>query len=268
MISASLVLFENDSEQYSRAIKSFLNGCDGLLIIFDNSPRPLNNDLFKHSRVRYIHSDINLGFGAAHNKAVAAIEGSPKYHLILNPDIIFDDQVIPHIERVMRSNLEIGALMPRVNFPDGSSQQLCKMLPTPVDLIFRRFIPVKFFHNYINNCYELRDLPENRIVDVPVISGCFLMVNLDIFRALGGFDNRYFMYLEDVDLVRRIGVISRVVYEPRIKVIHEYAKGSYRSKKLLGYHIISAFRYFMKWGWFIDSYRRKKNSSVISYLNK
>ena len=268
MISASLVLYKNDSEQYSRAIRSFLNGCDGILIVVDNSPYPLDNELFRHNRVRYLHSDINLGFGVGHNKAVAAIEELSEFHLILNPDIIFGEEVIPHLVEVMRSNPEIGALMPRVNYPDGSLQRLCKMLPTPVDLIFRRFIPVKSLRNYINNRYELHDLPQDRLVDVPTISGCFLIVKLRLFRSLGGFDNRYFMYLEDVDLVRRIGPIARVVYDPRVNVIHGYDKGSYHNKKLLGYHMISAFRYFKKWGWLIDSYRKGRNSVVISYLQQ
>jgi GT2 family glycosyltransferase len=268
MISGSLVLYKNNSKQYTRAIRSFLNGCDGLLTVIDNSPVPLNNDLFGHNRVRYVHSGINLGFGVAHNKAVSLIKELPEFHLILNPDINFGEEVIPHLLGVMRNNPKIGALMPRVNYPDGSLQHLCKRLPTPVDLIFRRFIPVKSLRDYINNRYELHDLPQNSLSDVPVISGCFLIVRLDLFRILGGFDNRYFMYLEDVDLVRRIGAVARVVYDPRVNVIHEYAKGSYHNKKLLGYHMISAFRYFTKWGWLIDSYRKDRNSAVISCLQQ
>ena len=95
-----------------------------------------------------------------------------------------------------------------------------------------------------------------------------MILRSELLRALGGFDEQYFMYLEDVDLVRRIGSVARVVYDPRVSVTHEYAKGSYRNKKLLGYHMISAFLYFTKWGWCCDSYRRNKNLAVISYLQK
>jgi GT2 family glycosyltransferase len=267
MISGSLVLYKNDSEQYSQAIRSFLNGCDGILTVVDNSPTALDNDLFRHNRVRYIHSGINLGFGVAHNKAVAVIEESTEFHLFLNPDIIFGEEVIPHLVEVMRNNPEIGALMPRVNYPDGSLQRLCKMLPTPIDLIFRRFVPIKSLRSHINNRYELHKLSQNILIDVPTISGCFLVVRLDLFRRVGGFDNRYFMYLEDVDLVRRIGSFARVVYDPSVNVIHEYGKESYRNKKLLGYHILSAIKYFNKWGWLFDSVRRKRNS-IMLYANR
>lgn len=267
-LSGSLVLFHNDPNLYGQAIQSFLNGCDGLLYIVDNSSMPLEHVLFCHPRVRYIFLDRNLGFGAAHNQAISLAGVESDLHLILNPDISFGIDVISHLLSVMQSTPEIGALMPRVNYPDGSLQRLCKLLPTPIDLILRRFIPIKSVQVEINHRYELHNLRQDKLVDVPTISGCFMMVRTNILRKIGGFDERYFMYLEDVDLVRRIGLTNRVVYDPRVSVTHEYAKGSYRNKKLLGYHMMSAFRYFTKWGWWFDSYRRYKNSTVILYLQK
>jgi GT2 family glycosyltransferase len=251
------------------AVKSFLEGVDGgVLVISDNSEVQLTHTLLHHPNVRYIFNDNNIGFGAAHNKAIEVVGEMSDFHLIMNPDIIFGVDVIPHLISVMHANPDIGVIMPRVNYPDGSLQRLCKLLPTPVDLIFRRFIPIKLIQNFINHRYELHDLPQDRLVDVPTISGCFLIVRTELLRIYGGFDERYFMYLEDVDLVRRIGLTNRVVYDPRVSVTHEYAKGSYRNKKLLGYHMISAFRYFKKWGWWFDSHRRNKNATVISYLQK
>ena len=263
MITGSLVLYKNSSVQYSQLIMSFLNGCVGSLFIVDNSPVPLRNDLFQHSRVFYFHSGSNLGFGSGHNRAIELIGGSSRFHLILNPDVFFDKDVIPHLVSVMEDNQDIGALMPRVNNPDGSLQYLCKRLPTPIDLIIRRFIPIKLLHDYANNRLELHDLPQDRLVDVPIISGCFLLVRGDLFNTIGGFDNRYFMYLEDVDLVRRIGSLARVVYDPRVCITHAHEKGSYRNMKLLGYHIASAIKYFNKWGWFFDSTRRKRNAVML-----
>ena len=156
--------------------------------------------------------------------------------------------------------------MPRINYPDGTLQRLCKLLPTPVDLILRRFVPVRSVQNAINNRYEMHDLPQDCLVDVPTISGCFLIVRTELIRRLGGFDERFFMYLEDVDLVRRIGDIARVVYEPKVSVTHAYAKGSYRNKKLLAYHIASAVRYFGKWGWFWDPVRAERNRRTLNKI--
>ncbi len=268
-ISASLVLYNCPLDFFAPAVSSFLNGIsDGILVISDNSEELSAHDLFVHPRVRYIFNNENLGFGAAHNRAIAAVASESDFHLILNPDIQFGLEVLPHLVAVMQITPGIGALMPRINYPDGSLQRLCKLLPTPVDLILRRFIPIKSVQTAINRRYELHDLPQDRLIDTPTISGCFLLVRTEILRKLGGFDQRYFMYLEDVDLVRRIGDVARVVYDPRVSVTHAYAKGSYRNKKLLTYHMASAIRYFTKWGWLFDSTRRKRNSAVLSYLRQ
>jgi GT2 family glycosyltransferase len=72
-LSGSLVLFHNSADLYELAIQSFLKGCDGLLYVVDNSSSPLKNDLFHHPRTRYIFNNANLGFGAAHNRAIVNI---------------------------------------------------------------------------------------------------------------------------------------------------------------------------------------------------
>ncbi len=268
-ISASLVLYNCPFAVIAPAINSFLSGIsDGILVICDNSETPSTDNLCLHPRIRYIFNNKNLGFGAAHNRAIAAVASESDFHLILNPDIQFGPEVLPHLVDVMQSTPKIGVLMPRVNYPDGSLQHLCKLLPTPVDLILRRFLPSESIRDTINRRYELHDLPQDRLIDTPTVSGCFLLVRTNIFLMLGGFDTRYFMYLEDVDLVRRIGGLARVVYDPRVSITHAYTKGSYRNKKLLGYHVASAFRYFTKWGWWFDSDRKARNTSMITELEK
>lgn len=265
--SASLVLYNSPAEMFVPAIKSFLESMDDcFLVVSDNSNIATSHPLFQHPRVKYIFNNSNLGFGAGHNCAIDLIKSISDFHLILNPDICFDKNVLNHLINEMRLNPHIGALMPRINYPDGTLQRLCKLLPTPIDLIVRRFIPCKLTRNLINRRYELYDLPQNHLVEVPVISGCFLLTRTKLLYELGGFDERFFMYLEDVDLVRRIGNVSKVTYDPRVSVTHAYAKGSYKSKKLLMFHIVSAVRYFTKWGWFYDPTRKNRNSAFLRFL--
>lgn len=265
-ISASLVLFHNDPTQYGQAMRCFLEGCDGILYVVDNSTPPLQHELFEHPRVRYVHAGENLGFGKAHNRAFAMAAGTSDAHLLLNPDILFEPHVLHELGRFLGANQQIGAVMPRITYPDGSLQRLCKLLPTPVDLIFRRFIPFDGIKTKINQRYELHGLAQDRPTPVPTLSGCFLLVRSKLLHRLGGFDERFFMYMEDVDLVRRIGDVSDTVYLPSVEVKHAYAKGSYRNLKLLRYHLHSAILYFNKWGWIFDQDRNEKNKKALAAL--
>src|SRR5260370_33552932 len=103
-----------------------------------------------------------------------------------------------------------------------------------------------------------------RIMSGPVLSGCFMLLRTEVFEKVGLFDERYFMYLEDVDFCRRIHRAFDVVYYPQVSVFHEYAKGSYRDWKLLQYHVRSAWAYFSKWGWFVDRERDSINAKALS----
>lgn len=267
-LTASLVLFHNDPELYGQAMQSFLAGCaDGVLHVVDNSAEPLRHPLFEHPRVRYRFLGRNAGFGAAHNIAILDATPGSDLHLLLNPDIAFGPEVLPALARRMADEPDVVALMPRIQYPDGSLQRLCKLLPTPMDLIFRRFVPSRSLRERINRRYELHDLPQDGCIEVPTLSGCFLLIRTAVLDRIGGFDERYFMYMEDVDLVRRLGDHGRTLYDPSVSVTHAYAKGSYRNRRLLNYHLKSAVAYFFKWGWLIDPIRSRRNRRILQGLN-
>jgi GT2 family glycosyltransferase len=168
----------------------------------------------------------------------------------------------------MEDNKDIGLVMPKVLYPDGSLQYLCKKLPTPFDLIARRFLPsfLKPLFQKRLDIYEFKDQNYNAIMEVPYLSGCFMFIRTGVFKEIGMFDERIFMYIEDIDLCRRIGQKYKTIYYPEAIVYHEFAKESYKSKKLLKIHIDSTIKYFNKWGWFFDKDRKKINERDPSYL--
>ncbi len=265
-VAVSLVTFNHQSEELIQLVESLReSSLVEEVSIIDNSKDSLLSGLGDKTKINYIFNNNNLGYGKAHNIGIdISIKQGVDYHLVVNPDILIDANVIDELVSFMDNNLDVGLVMPKVIYPDGSLQFLCKKLPTPFDLIGRRFLParIKGVFQMRLDSYELKHKDYNIQMDVPNLSGCFMFMRTDILAKIGGFDERFFMYLEDTDLCRRIGGVSRTVYYPKVTIIHSYAKDSYKSFKLLKYHIQSAFAYFNKWGWFFDSNRSKKNNSI------
>ncbi|MFH8080760.1 MAG: glycosyltransferase family 2 protein [Candidatus Aenigmatarchaeota archaeon] len=235
------------------------------IIIVDNSNKKLSLDILKDKRIEYIFNGKNLGFGKAHNVAIKKILKKSKYHLILNPDVFFENDVLYELKKYMDSHNKVAAISPKILYKNGEIQYSCKLLPTPLDLIFRRFIPFKKYLDKRNFIYELRFTGYKREMKVPVISGCFMFLRTKILEKIGGFDERFFLYLEDVDLCRRILYFGDIIFYPKIYIFHKFERGSYKNIKLLFIHIISAIKYFNKWGW-IDRDRDKTNKNFLKSL--
>ncbi|HZE82921.1 MAG TPA: glycosyltransferase family 2 protein [Puia sp.] len=265
-ISCSIVLFENDPEELSLAVNSFLGSTKDIrLYLVDNSPDDSLRYEFDSPRIEYIFPGRNLGYGAGHNLAIAKSKRKSRYHLILNPDVEFDPEILDNLFSFMEQNTEVGLVMPKVLYRTGDIQYLCKRLPEPKDLFLRRFIPrhIKFLFKTLMETYELKFRDYDSVMEVPNLSGCFMFVRSDVFEKVGGFDEQYFLYLEDTDLSRRINQSYRTVYYPRVSIIHGYRKGSYKSLKLMKYHLSSSIKYFNKWGWFDDKARMLVNRSLV-----
>jgi GT2 family glycosyltransferase len=263
----SIVVYKTDISDLKNAIDSLLDTSLSVkLYLIDNSPENSLGSIVKDDRVEYIFNGANLGFGSAHNIAIEKSLRQAKYHLILNPDIEFEKGVLEKVFDFMENNSQIGQVLPKVLYKDGSIQKLCKLLPTPYDLIGRRFFKKKKWALERNSQYELDAFSYNYPLNVPNLSGCFMFIRNSVLNKTGGFDKRYFMYLEDTDLTRRIHAVSETVYFPDVHIYHGYAKGSYSNPQLLKYHISSAIKYFTKWGWFIDKERDRFNRDLLKRL--
>lgn len=161
----------------------------------------------------------------------------------------------------MDKNTEVGHLMPKVFYPNGEMQYLCKLIPTPFDLFIRRFLPISWAKWRVEK-FEMRKTGYNKIMDVPYLSGSFMFLRTKALEEVGLFDERFFMYPEDIDLTRRIHRKYRTVFFPNVSIIHHHAKSSYLSFKMLVIHSINLIKYFNKWGWIFDSERRELNEKI------
>lgn len=266
-ISCSIVLFHNPISEITKAINSFLNCTKHVkLFLVDNSSDDSFRYVFNSQRIEYIYNGRNLGYGAAHNIAVKKAVGESRYHLILNPDVEFDPSVINRLFKFMEQHQDIGLIMPKILYSNGDMQYLCKILPSPVDLLIRRFVPgpVKFLFKKMLDTYELKNKDYDSIMETPNLSGCFMFIRTKVFTEVGLFDERYFLYLEDTDLCRRINERYKTLYYPRVSIIHGYCKASYKSFRLMKLHVTSSIKYFNKWGWFNDKKRGVINRSILN----
>jgi len=214
-------------------------------------------------RARYIKAPCNGGYGYGHNIAIKKFAHTTDFHLICNPDINFVPNELDSLV-AYASNRPEGLFMPNIIYPDGKRQELCKLLPRPRDLFARRFLPR--LAERLDENYLLRFADYSKPFSAPSLSGCFMLFRSDALIRVGGFDERYFMYLEDIDLSRRVAKSDGCLYVPQVTVVHEFQKESYRNPILLKAHIISAIRYFNKWGWIFDKERRELNRKCLSAL--
>ncbi len=261
-ISCSVVVYKPVLEAVKPTLESISNFPFKSVYIVDNSSDSSFREIAESYGYTYIFSRKNIGYGKAHNSAIKGELHSSTYHVVINPDIIFNSNVIFDLAEFMDQNPDIGHVMPEIRDEAGTVQYLCKLLPTPVDVFARRFIPFKSVLQSINSKYEMHFADYSSVMDVPYLSGCFMFLRTAALKEIGFFDDRFFMYPEDIDLTRRIHEKYRTVYFPEVFVTHAHGKESYKSLRMLWVHIINMVKYFNKWGWFFDKKRKKINTAI------
>lgn len=221
MITASIVLYKTPKFQVETVLKSvFDSNYIEKLYVIDNSPNDWWRCIEKTSTIiHYVHNE-NIGYGASHNLAMwKAVEEGSNYHVVLNPDLKFDSNVIQTLYEFMEAHKDVGHVMPKIVNQEGEVQCLCKLVPSPFDLIFKRFLP-KSFSRKSSYKFQLKFADYDKEMDVPYLSGCFMFFRMEAVQKVKGFDERFFMYPEDIDITRRIHKFYRTVYYPKVFVYH------------------------------------------------
>ncbi|WP_280741345.1 glycosyltransferase family 2 protein [Polynucleobacter sphagniphilus] len=265
ILAVSLVIYKTPIHQVKAVIDSLLSEAEVQLSIhiFDNGNSLDLKNYALTSGYNYHSLGYNIGFGRGHNFIFNSLDRNVQYILFINPDVFLKGTDLYRVLNLFSSNGSCGLLSPKLVYEDGSLQDICRILPDPFQLIKRRFSKKSSELGNIN-LSKLANL--NGLVDVPFIHGACIFVKSKVFEDVGGFDPRYFLYMEDLDLCRKIQANYRVCYSSEVSAIHQHEKGSYKSIKLLLIHLISAFRYFNKWGWIFDNKRDVINTHFINVL--
>lgn len=249
-VTASIVLYNEDIEELSQTIQSFLRvPSTKKLYLIDNTSQKLFQGLFNYKEIEYIAIGKNIGFGAGHNVVIDKIKNISDYHLILNPDVYFEETVIPNLIQELKNDETLAMIAPKVLFPNGEHQYSCRRYPQLLELIARRFQIFKpiLKPKVFKGQYQDKDLTHPFYADY--LAGCFHLYKTDDYVKLEGFDERYFLYMEDVDICKKIDKLGkRKLYFPKEEIKHVLKQGSSKDMKLFFRHTMSALKYFYKWG--------------------
>lgn len=269
-ITVSLVTYNHRIDEIEKCINSVLNSpaVDKFYIIDHSPSTKLQEELSPMPLITYL-STANNGFGAGHNVAIRlSIKQSYPYHLIVNPDVWFENGTIEKLLSYIEKHNDVGLVAPRILYPDGRLQYHCKLLPTPFDWFVRGFCPSKRYKERLNRRFELHDsFDYNHIADIPYLNGSFMLFRNEALQQIGLFDERYFMYCEDCDITRRIRAHYQTIFYPHATIFHAFNRESHRNLHFKWIQVKSTVYYFNKWGWWNDRERQIINRQTLSALH-
>jgi len=249
-ISASIVFYKENLADLSRAVTSFL-ACpfEKKLFLIDNSPTNAFEEFFNDPAVVYIFVGANIGFGAGHNLVLQQVELASDFHLILNPDVSFSPTLFKPLLNEFELNSMLGLVAPRVTNSQGQLQFTARRYPSLVELIARSVPGLRTLLKKTIRKGQYADRNLNESFNPDFLEGCFLLFKTSVFSQLNGFDKRYFLYMEDVDICRKLDALTlKKRYVPRVSITHQHRQGSKKQVNLFFIHLQSVGKYFIKWG--------------------
>lgn len=220
------------------------------VIVVDNASTDGSADMVRERfpQVRLIENKRNLGFGTAHNMAIR-LSGS-RYILLLNPDSMLQEpDVLTKLVSYFDENRDVGILGLRVLNPDGSLQFSARRFPTIGAALFRHTMFGKLFpKNRFVRDYMMADWDHSIPRDVDWVSGCAMALRRTTLERAGLFDERFYMYCEDVDICKSAWAAEdKVSYFPFATAVHRIGAASDKDPYRMIYHFHrSMFLFYLK----------------------
>ncbi len=209
---------------------------------------PFKEDDFNF-KMRVIQNEHPKGFGANHNAAFRL--RASHYFCVLNPDVrLTQDPFV--LLAPLRADERIGVIAPLILSSDQSVEDSARRLPTPARLIKR----------VLNQENGKLDYNMDKMFYPDWVAGIFMLFSSAAFAAMNGFDERYHLYFEDVDLCSRLRLAGyKVVFDPQISVIHHARRDSHRRLRFLLRHTLSGIRFFSSRVFMASFLKRPKKMS-------
>lgn len=199
----------------------------------------------ENQTVQVICRKTNGGFGAGHNTVLPLLESG--CHFILNPDILLEGDVLCQMADYAKAHPDVVMARPELHYPDGRVQVLPLRRCSVLALVYRQLTWLKPLKKY-NDRYVMANCDLTVPTDIQFCTGSFCMIRTETFQEIGGFDESYFMYVEDADLTQRALRKGRVQLWPQFKAIHAWHRAPHTSFTHFWQQLTSMMRYFFKWG--------------------
>jgi len=263
-VCISLVLFRHSIEDvrdllYSiNAFSSSVSAYNTQLYIYDGSGESFYGPSFAELQapmpgVAFLyHKGINIGFGRAHNfNYRQACLSEVDIFIVANPDISFATSDLSLLLGWLVSKPSVACLAPLIVGPSGAIQYSAKHNPSLLSLAIGRFpwlarvsilCRYDLWHRNLDKNYDKDCIPS------PYLSGCFLIIPSRFYSMVGGFSPKFFLHLEDADLVRRLSLVGETLHNPIGSVMHLWARGSHKSFVQTLHLLRSCITYFRIWG--------------------
>ena len=187
----------------------------------------------------------NGGFGTGHNTVLSLLHS--RVHFILNPDIQLTADTLSDLADWMVQHPGVVMARPALTFPDGQPQRLPLRRCNVRAMVYRQLPCLKFWAKY-NERYLMADRDLTQPTEIEFCTGSFSAVDTAAFKEVGGFDEGYFMYVEDADLTQKMRTKGNAYLVPQYTAIHAWHRAAHRSLKPFLWQLRSLLRYFSKWG--------------------
>ena len=221
----------NTREDLGQALASMLNSGPGVsaeVVVLDNASEDGSVEMVRERfpSVRVLEGEENVGFARGYNRAARGTEG--RHLLMLNPDTIVRPGALERLVAFMDAHPRAGAAGPRLLNSDGSLQYSCRRFPRPLAAIFRNTVLGRLAPgNRFTRDYLMRDWDHGEAREVDWISGAAMCIRREAWEEVGGFDEGYFMYEEDVDWCLRAHKAGwEIWYEPEATIVHRIGRSS------------------------------------------
>ncbi|MDT8397347.1 MAG: hypothetical protein RQ899_01890 [Pseudomonadales bacterium] len=280
LLSISIVTHQVEPQDFAAALASLATAIDGLVetreaqafpeislgIVDNGGQRELLQGILEQGEktgsipvpARLVCGQGNIGYGRAHNLLID--DSHARYHLILNPDVLLDAEALVRGIRYLEANPAVVAVAPAATDAQQQPHYLCKRYPSVLTLLLRGFAGAwlqKCFHKRLD-AYVMKDLLDahrahsadaDALLDVPLLSGCFMLCRTAALHAVGGFDAKYFLYFEDFALSLTLRRHGELAWLPGMKIQHFGGNSAGKGLRHILYFMHSGIRFFNSHGW-------------------